>query len=107
MRVILHGFMLVTVTLSVLLTPQEVRAQASTVRHDSVEVNGIRLHYRVAGSGPTVLLLHGFTGAGAWWNPLFEGLAKDYTTIVPDLPGHGSSQGRDGPDLRSRVASGG
>jgi pimeloyl-ACP methyl ester carboxylesterase len=50
----------------------------------------------IAGSGPAVLLLHGFTGAGAWWDPVFEALAEDYTTIVPDLPGHGYSQARDG-----------
>lgn len=88
--------MLVTAALAALLASEGLCAQATSLRADSVEVNGIWLHYRVGGDGPPLLLLHGFTGAGVWWDPLLERLAENYTTIVPDLPGHGSSEG--GPD---------
>lgn len=84
---------------------EHVSAQDIAPRADSVEVNGLRLHYRTAGSGPPLLLLHGYTGASAWWNPLLRRFADDYTTIVPDLPGHGRSEGRSGPYLFDRVAT--
>jgi pimeloyl-ACP methyl ester carboxylesterase len=82
-----------------------VSAQDVALRADSVEVNGIRLHYRIAGSGPPLLLLHGYTGTSAWWDPLLKRFADDYTTIVPDLPGHGRSEGRSGPYRFDRVAT--
>jgi pimeloyl-ACP methyl ester carboxylesterase len=88
--------MLVSAALVALLAAGGRGAHSATIRADSVEVDGSRLHYRVGGDGPPLLLLHGFTGAGVWWDPFLERLAESYTTIVPDLPGHGRSQG--GPD---------
>lgn len=87
------------------LAADQASAQEVATRAESVEVNGIRIHYRVAGSGPPLLLLHGYTGAGAWWNPLLKHFADDYTTIVPDLPGHGRSEGRSGPYRFDKVAT--
>jgi pimeloyl-ACP methyl ester carboxylesterase len=88
--------MLVTATIATLPASEGLWAQSTTLRADSVEVNGIRLHYVTGGHGPPLLLLHGFTGAGVWWDPFLGRLAENYTTIVPDLPGHGRSEG--GPD---------
>lgn len=73
--------------------PMHVSAQAPLVRQDTVEVDGARFHYRTAGSGPVLLLLHGFTGSGAWWDTLLSDFAARYTVVVPDLPGHGHSDG--------------
>lgn len=70
----------------------------------TAEVNGVRLHYRVVGAGPPLLLLHGFTGAGSWWDPLLDDLSKDHTVIVPDLPAHGRSTGHPGPYLYRQAA---
>ncbi|HSK19023.1 MAG TPA: alpha/beta hydrolase [Longimicrobiales bacterium] len=82
--------------LAVLLASERLPAQDMALRADSVEVNGTWIHYGVAGHGPPLLLLHGFTGAGTWWEPYLDRLAEHYTTIVPDLPGHGRSGA--GPD---------
>lgn len=49
------------------------------------------LHFARIGSGPPLLLIHGFGGCGAVWNPLDSTLATKYQLIIPDLPGHGSS----------------
>jgi pimeloyl-ACP methyl ester carboxylesterase len=87
---------LVIAGLASLLASEGLVAQSASLRADSVEVNGTQLHYLAGGEGPPLLLLHGFTGAGVWWDPLLERLAEDYTTIVPDLPGHGRSGA--GPD---------
>jgi pimeloyl-ACP methyl ester carboxylesterase len=54
-------------------------------------VDGIELYYRMGGSGPPLLLLHGFTVTGRQWDPFLDELGKRYTVIVPDLPGLGRS----------------
>lgn len=55
------------------------------------EVNGVRLHYRIDGSGPPVVLLHGYTQTGHMWRPIVPSLARRHTVIVPDLRGAGGS----------------
>jgi pimeloyl-ACP methyl ester carboxylesterase len=55
------------------------------------EVNGVRLHYLIGGSGSPVVLLHGFAQTGLMWRPLMPLLAKRHTVIVPDLRGAGRS----------------
>ncbi len=47
------------------------------------------------GTGPPLLLLHGFTGSARGMAGLAEALAGDYRTLVPELPGHGRSLARD------------
>jgi pimeloyl-ACP methyl ester carboxylesterase len=54
-------------------------------------LDGVELYYRTGGSGPHLLLLHGFTQSGRKWDPFLDELGKHYTVIVPDLPGHGRS----------------
>ena len=55
------------------------------------EVNGIRLHYRIAGAGSPVVLLHGYAEDSRMWLPLTAELAKTHTVIAPDLRGFGQS----------------
>ena len=53
---------------------------------------GLDLHYEVAGAGPAVLLVHGFTNFAFVWAPQIAALAySGYRVIVPDLAGHGLS----------------
>jgi 2-succinyl-6-hydroxy-2,4-cyclohexadiene-1-carboxylate synthase len=59
--------------------------------------DGLRLHLRVAGSGPVVLLLHGFTGSSESWNELSAALHDRFTVAAMDLPGHGHSGAPDDP----------
>ena len=54
-------------------------------------VNGVRLHYLVAGKGDPVLLLHGYAENSHMWRPLIPELAKTHTVIAPDLRGFGQS----------------
>ena len=74
------------------------------LRAASVEVNGIDLNYKLAGEGPPLLLLHGFSLAGTWWDSLVGDLATRNLLIIPDLPGHGRSTRHEGPYLFSQVA---
>ena len=65
------------------------------LEHRWVMVDGMRYHVDLAGGGAPLLLLHGFTGSTASWEPIRGELAKRYATIAVDLPGHGST---DAPD---------
>ena len=56
-----------------------------------VETNGTSLHVRTGGTGPAVVMLHGFGDTGDMWAPIAAKLMKDHTVIVPDLRGIGLS----------------
>lgn len=59
-------------------------------------VNGVRLHYLVAGKGDPIILLHGYAQTSRMWRPLIEQLAKTHLVIAPDLRGFGQSAKPDG-----------
>jgi pimeloyl-ACP methyl ester carboxylesterase len=60
-------------------------------------VTGGTQYVRLGGTGPAVLLLHGFGDTGDMWVPLADALVKDHAVIVPDLRGMGlSSHPEDG-----------
>ncbi|MHB8284675.1 MAG: alpha/beta fold hydrolase BchO [Caulobacteraceae bacterium] len=52
---------------------------------------GVRWHVQIMGSGPPLLLLHGMGAATHSWRDVAPLLARDFTLIAPDLPGHGFS----------------
>ena len=55
-----------------------------------VQTGDLSWHVQIAGNGPIhVLLLHGTGSSAHTWGELFSDLAKKYTVIAPDLPGHG------------------
>jgi pimeloyl-ACP methyl ester carboxylesterase len=58
-----------------------------TFRTQDLAANGTKLHVRVGGSGPAVVLLHGYGETGDMWIPLAKDLARDRTVLVPDLRG--------------------
>jgi pimeloyl-ACP methyl ester carboxylesterase len=60
-------------------------------RTETIQANGASLHVRVGGSGPAVLLIHGFGDTGDMWGPLAANLVRDHTVVVPDLRGMGLS----------------
>ena len=75
----------------------EVRPFSANFKARDMAVTRATLHVRVGGSGPAVLLLHGFGDTGDMWQPLAEILLKDHTVIVPDLRRMGlSSHPEDG-----------
>jgi 2-succinyl-6-hydroxy-2,4-cyclohexadiene-1-carboxylate synthase len=51
----------------------------------------VPLHVEQRGSGPPLVLLHGFTQTGRLWGPFGDMLAKDHTLVAIDLPGHAGS----------------
>jgi len=56
-----------------------------------ITIHGQEIAYVAAGSGPSVLLIHGMAGSSSVWRHVIPGLAEHYTVIAPDLLGHGES----------------
>lgn len=57
---------------------------------------GAKIFVRSGGSGPVVVLLHGYAETSDSWGPLAAELHRDYTVVVPDLRGIGRSSRPDG-----------
>jgi pimeloyl-ACP methyl ester carboxylesterase len=91
MRAFLHALV---ASLLGLALPSIVSAQAFDFTGFAVRdiaTNGATIHVRTGGSGPAVVLLHGYGETGDMWVPLAAELARDHTVIVPDLRGLGLS----------------
>lgn len=54
-------------------------------------IHGYRRAFRVAGSGPVLLLIHGIGDNSTTWHSVHSKLAQRFTVIAPDLLGHGQS----------------
>lgn len=57
-----------------------------------VSVEGLQIHYRQAGSGPPLLLLHGLGSHSESWKHQLNGLSDEFTVIAWDTPGYGKSE---------------
>jgi 3-oxoadipate enol-lactonase len=55
-------------------------------------INGVELHYELAGSGRTLVLTHGIGGSGADWAPIVPLLAEKYRVVTYDVRGMGDSE---------------
>jgi pimeloyl-ACP methyl ester carboxylesterase len=66
-------------------------ASAQAPQSRFAEVNGLKLHYLIAGKGDPILLLHGYAETSRMWLPLIAKLSGNHTVIAPDLRGFGQS----------------
>lgn len=66
-------------------------SSTSLFNHHYTEVGEVMLHYVIAGSGPPIVLLHGWPQTWYEWRHVIPELAKFYTVIAPDLRGLGDS----------------
>jgi pimeloyl-ACP methyl ester carboxylesterase len=57
----------------------------------TVRIHGHEVTYRMAGEGPTIVLVHGIAGSSTTWRGVLPALAEHYTVVAPDLLGHGHS----------------
>jgi pimeloyl-ACP methyl ester carboxylesterase len=80
-------------SLALLIDTAIVRAEdfGSGFRTQAVAVDGGVVRVTVGGSGPPVVLLHGYAETSRMWKPLAKVLAPRFTIIAPDLPGIGES----------------
>jgi len=53
--------------------------------------DGVKIHYEVAGEGPTLLLTHGYSATGEMWRGQLPALSPYFQVITWDMRGHGAS----------------
>jgi pimeloyl-ACP methyl ester carboxylesterase len=99
-----HHALLITAALSLLGAMPPLDAQPTnragvpsqpvgvTISHNTASVNGVEYHYLLSGSGPMVVLLHGWPVTSRHWMPIIPQLAERYTVIAPDLRGLGLTE---------------
>ena len=63
----------------------------STITPQRISLHGHEISYRMAGAGPTLLLIHGLAGSSRTWRAVMPRLAEEFRVLAPDLLGHGES----------------
>ena len=67
-------------------------ATGSAAEESYVLVDGMRMHYRRAGSGPALVLLHGLVGSAKNWSQNIDVLSREAMVYALDLPNMGDSE---------------
>ena len=64
----------------------------NNIRSHKIEVDGLDIHYYMAGQGDPLVVIHGGGGDARTWLNNIAALSNNYTVYAPDLPGYGGSQ---------------
>lgn len=73
------------------LAPFDPAAFAGAFTHHAAMIDGVKLHSVRGGTGPTLVLLHGWPASWYEFRKLIPLLAGRFTVLAPDLPGMGDS----------------
>ncbi|MDE2379986.1 alpha/beta fold hydrolase [Bradyrhizobium sp.] len=68
-----------------------------------IDRDGVAIHYEVHGSGPPLLLTHGFSSTSAMWQGQVDALSREHQLILWDMRGHGRSDYPDDPRAYSET----
>lgn len=74
------------------------------LHHHRLIADGIDLHFVTAGSGPPLVLIHGFPQTWYQWRHVIDRLAGRFTVIAPDLRGLGAAPGPAAPYDKQSLA---
>jgi pimeloyl-ACP methyl ester carboxylesterase len=83
------------------LNPRDVVQQGSRKQL----INGVEIAYEDLGSGPAVVLLHGYPFNRSLWRDQVSALRGDFRVIAPDLRGHGESAVTSGASTMEAMAN--
>jgi len=91
-RAILFGLVVLNTSIAAFADRKEA-AMAQQITYRTVNIDGLNIAYREAGSpdAPTLLLLHGLPSSSRMFEPLLTRLANKYHMVAPDYPGFGHS----------------
>ena len=68
-----------------------------------IDRDGVNIYYEVHGSGPALLLTHGYSSTSAMWKSQIEALSKHHRLVLWDMRGHGQSDYPDDPAAYSEA----
>jgi pimeloyl-ACP methyl ester carboxylesterase len=69
----------------------------------TINPDGVSIYYEVHGSGPPLLLTHGYSSTSAMWHGQIEALSKHHKLVLWDMRGHGQSDYPDDPAAYSEA----
>jgi epoxide hydrolase 4 len=75
----------------VCVLPQAAADLESRVQNGYADSNGVKIHYAVLGSGPLIVMIHGFPDYWYTWRNQMEDLSKNYRVAAMDLRGYNLS----------------
>ncbi len=98
---------------AVLNVRPDIRENAKPATQTCPMSDGVPMHYRDFGTGPVLLLVHGWAASGDFFAALAERLATDFRIVIPDLRAHGETPAGSGPldidllanDLQTLIAA--
>jgi pimeloyl-ACP methyl ester carboxylesterase len=70
-----------------------------------IDRDGVKIYYEIHGSGPPLILTHGYSSTSAMWNGQIEALSKQHQLILWDMRGHGQSDYPADPAAYSEAAT--
>jgi pimeloyl-ACP methyl ester carboxylesterase len=68
-----------------------------------IDRDGVKIHYEVHGSGPPLILTHGYSSTSDMWRGQIEALSKHHKLVVWDMRGHGQSDYPEDPKAYSEA----
>ena len=82
------------ILIMIIMISTNIKAQKNPILHKTINVNGVEIFYREAGSkdSPTILLLHGYPTSSHMFRNLMKDLSDSYHLLAPDYPGYGNSE---------------
>src|SRR6202790_5674879 len=83
------------------MRPRQLRAWEAAM--PKLNRDGIQIYYEVHGSGPPLLLTHGYSSTSAMWQGQIEALSKHHKLVLWDMRGHGQSDYPDDPAAYSEA----
>jgi pimeloyl-ACP methyl ester carboxylesterase len=91
LRRCLPSSVLAIVLVMMVMSAPAAESKGPAAESQFAEVNGVKLHYLIAGKGDPLILLHGYAQNSHMWRPLIAELSKTRAVIAPDLRGFGQS----------------
>src|ERR1700686_4706281 len=83
------------------MRPRQLRAWEAAM--PKIDREGVKIYYEVHGSGPPLLLTHGYSSTSAMWKGQIEALSKHHKLVLWDMRGHGQSDYPDDPAAYSEA----
>jgi haloacetate dehalogenase len=71
--------------------PEEIAMNPIVFRPQRIRSNGVTIHCATAGTGPAILMLHGYPQTHSMWHRVAPELAREHTVVCADLRGYGDS----------------
>jgi pimeloyl-ACP methyl ester carboxylesterase len=71
----------------------------------TLDRDGVKIQYEVAGDGPALILTHGYSSTGEMWAGQIAPLSKHFKVITWDMRGHGRSDYPEDQDQYSEAAT--